>query len=963
MQQKTQPLSGVLSRAGAGALVPSITTALVAALFFLSGVSSLIYEILWMRMFTQVFGSTMAATSTVLAAFMAGLALGSYMIGTYADRHSQNALRIYAYLEVVIGVFGLLMPFFINALYVIYGFLFRNFEGSYVLMNGSRFILSSVLILIPTTMMGATLPVISKHFVFSHRTLCRWVGLLYGINTFGAVAGSFVSGFFLVARLGVTRTIYVAAALNFAVAFFALFLARISSPGEETAEASSESAPEIWSAFDAPAAKRIRNLLLLVCFGAGCSSLAMEVIWTRLLVYIIDSTVYAFCTMLTTFLFGIALGGIVISAVYGRIKNEVRWLGTLNILVGLSGLAVIVIVMNTAVFQLFFHRIIIHAFGVGWWSRNSIKFLMAFSIMLVPTVLLGMAFPLLCKIYTRSIKELGGSIGTVYAVNTFGAVIGSLGAGFVMIPLLGITRSIVMVSGIGLILGLSLLLTGSRRVSVWVFSEGALVLGLCAALFLISPDILSRVYSGSLPNSEMVYYYEGKSGTVTVQKYPGDIRYISVNATDVAGTEFSLRTTQKFQAHAPMLVHGHAKKVLQIGFGSGETSHVVTLYPIERFDLAEIDANVIKTSERFFADINHEVTKDPKFHPIIIDGKNYVSMTDEKYDVILNDSTYPHKSGSSSLYTRDHFMACRRHLNEGGVLTTWTSLDLKPEDFETLVKTFQSVFPYTTVWLARNCLNKHVVIMGTLEPFEIDFDRMAELMSMPAIKADLEEVRLENPFAFLASFVMDPTEARRYSENAPIHSDDHPTLQFSAGRNLTHVSYWALNQEKFLRFQSSVIPFLRFSETHGEKTEAIVEKMMRYERSARHLSRVKLWELIDEVKEGKRYARVLTPERRKELETALQINPDDENARFFLEESDELMRRLEEMALAEPGNARLFYELGCAYRDQERYPEAIAALTRATSLSGNNHRFQKTLQETVARAKKAGTAHPMSAGP
>jgi spermidine synthase len=435
-----------------------------------------------------------------------------------------------------------------------------------------------------------------------------------------------------------------------------------------------------------------------------------------------------------------------------------------------------------------------------------------------------------------------------------------------------------------------------------------------------------------------------------------------VNATDVAGTEFSLRTTQKFQAHAPMLAHGHAKNVLQIGFGSGETSHVLSLYPVERIDVAEIDINVLKTSEKFFDDINHGVTGHPKFHPIIIDGKNYASLTDEKYDVIMNDSTYPHKAGSASLYTRDHFMACRQRLNEGGIMTSWTSVDLHPEDLQTLVKTFQSVFPHMTLWVTRNCLNKNVLIMGTMEPFEIDFDRVSELMSDPAIKADLEEVRLDNPYALLASLVMNPDACRRYSEHAPIHSDDYPTLQFSAGRNLTHLSYWARTQEQFLRFQSSIIPYLRFSGSRDEEAGAVRQIMMRYERSAVHLSKVKLLELIDELQEGKLFVRVLTRERRNELEAALRINPDDQNARYFLQESDDMLRELEEMARVETGNARLFFELGCAYRDLERYPEAIAALTRASSLDPYSRRFKIVLQETIDRAKKARAENPPDAG-
>jgi spermidine synthase len=926
---------------------------LVIVLFFLSGASSLIYEILWMRMFTQVFGSTTAATSTVLAAFMAGLALGSYLIGSYADRHPRNAVKMYAYLEAMIGIFGLLMPVLIQVLYLVYGWLFRNFEGNYILINCSRFILSLLVILVPTTMMGATLPVLSKHFVASHRTLCRWVGLLYGVNTFGAVVGSFVSGFFLVAWLGVTWTIYTAATMNFLIAIIALIIAGAGSSGAEDEaclvedNAVSEQEPTV-SVNISPG---VRKLLLVVCFGAGCTSLALEVIWVRLLVFVLDSTVYAFCTMLTAFLFGIALGGIIIAGVYGRIKNELRWLGTLEILVGLSGLATIGVIAHITTIDAALRKaIMVFVYG-GWWPNTALRFFEAFSIMLVPTVLMGMAFPLICKIYTRNISELGGSVGAVYAVNTFGAVLGSLGAGFVMIPLLGVARSIAIVAVIGVMLGGAVILVSRSRATGVLFAASTVVSVVCVVFIWNRPDIFSSVYSFPEPGSKLTYYYEGKSGTVTIHHYPPDERVLSVNGTGVAGTQFSLRTTQKLQAHIPMLVHGHAKKVMQIGFGSGESCHILSLYPVERIDLVEIDANVLEASDKFFRDLNHGIVRHPAFNAIIMDGKNYALLTDEKYDVIMNDSTFPGKSGSASLYTRDHFRACKQLLNEGGVMSSWIPLELKPEDFQNIAKTFQSVFPETTLWLANNCRNKHVLMVGTVEPFTVGFDRVAELMQQPAIREDLAEVVLDDPYAVLGSLVLAPDAVERYAALAPISSDDHPILEFSAGRHVGTAAFWAANHADFLKFRSSIVPYLRFSQSTGKDVSAVKDKMARYESANIHIDNARLSELKDEASGAYNAFRMITLERREEFEKALRINPGAENVRTFLAEGDEVVEALERSVERGPANARAFYELGCAYRGQRRYPKAIEALRRAVALDGTKQIYRDALQQALEESK------------
>lgn len=927
-------------------------------LFVLSGASGLIYEILWMRMFTQVFGSTTAATSTVLSAFMAGLALGSYLIGSYADSYRLKPLTLYAYLEGAIGIFGLLMPFLLQHVYSVYQWIFLNFQGN-LLLNLARFALSFLLILIPSALMGGTLPVLSRYFVQSRRELCRWVGLLYGVNTLGAVIGSFLSGFFLVGWLGVRHTGYVAVAINFAIALLALFIGTAASkesgaaPANPAADDPDEGEPTAGEEH-----KNIRRLLLLVCFFSGFTSLACEVMWTRLLVFVLDSTVYAFSTMLTTFLLGIAIGGFLISALSERVGNSLRWLGGLQIGVGLSGFATIVILAHMPAFDSALRSLISQVSYGGWWTSVSLKFIEAFLIMFVQTVLMGMSLPLICRIYTNNIRKLSGSIGVVYALNTCGAVIGSLLAGFVMIPSIGSVQSLAVTALIATAVGSIVLFSGVGSIAARRVSMATVGIAACAGLLIISPHGFSAIYNMHERGSRLAYFHEGRSGTVTIHIYPQEERLISVNGTNVAGTQFSLRTTQKLQAHIPMLLHGRARNVLQIGFGSGESCHVLSLYPLERIDLVEIDPDVLKTSDTFFSDLNQGIVHNPLFHPIIMDGKNYALLTEKRYDVVMNDSTFPGKGGSSCLYTRDHFLACRRLLNDGGVMSSWVPFELRPQEFQSIVKTFQSVFPYTTLWLANNCRNKHALLVGTVRPFAVDFERVEELMNIPAVKADLQSIDLASPFALLGAFSLDPDAAEAYSQHASLNSDDHPTLEFCAGRYPTQTGYWAANHADFLRFRSSIIKYLRFPKMSAPERAAALAAMQRQERANIHIDKARLYELMDEAQGNLAMFGLLTLERREEYEKALGINPGDVNVKKFLSQGDTSLALLEELAAKQPDNAEVLYNLGRAYRGCRKYQAAIDSFTKAASLDNTNGRYSKALSIALNESNLARNLKP-----
>ncbi|MBN2315782.1 MAG: fused MFS/spermidine synthase [Sedimentisphaerales bacterium] len=761
----------------------SVARKAVLPLFLVSGAAGLIYEITWTRIFGDVFGNTVFAVSTVLTAFMLGLALGGWFFGRIADR-TALPLKLYALLELAIGIYALILPTFLSATDVFYRWFLQHFHPGFYPLSLVRFVLSVVILLFPTILMGGTLPILS----------CLWenrssgesgkprtgqsVGLLYAINTFGAVAGCFLSGYVLIRLFGVSHTVYLAAGANIVVGLTAMGLSRLSTEPirHEHKRRARRSRSKPMQVTDPPDQRQ--RLVLMAVGLAGFCALALEVLWTRTLLFVLETSVYAFTSMLTCFILGIALGSFVCSRLpLGKIKKPIFYLGVVEFLIGVSVLLSIVLLGRIGMIDYY----IINKWGMrGLWQEAGLHFLDASIILLPPTILMGAAFPLAVEIGTRSSKGIGTRVGDIYASNTVGCTIGSFVAGFILIPLFGLRGGFLTILAIQFFLAAAVIFFSEVRrttcgISAIAISATVLLMG----LLLIPQDVFLQTINTYHHPSKIVYIKDDATGTVTVHDLPDGDRLIAVDGVDVAGMDLMLRTTQMLQAYAPLIVHSNPQKVLQIGFGSGETCGIGLAFGVEQYSIAEICPGVFEAG-KFFEDINRGSYKNPRLRKIIMDGKNFVKLTDEKFDIIMNDSTYPGTTGSSALYTYDHFSQCRERLTDEGVLSCWVPLDLRLEDFAIIVRSFQAAMPYSSLWMVNNCLNKHAVLMGTMLPTHIDFQRVKELVERPNVAADLLQINIHSVYEFLDCFVVGQEGLRTIGANGPLNTDDKPFLEFGA---------------------------------------------------------------------------------------------------------------------------------------------------------------------------------------
>jgi len=807
---------------------------IITLLFFISGITGLIYEVVWTRMFTSIFGNTTYAVSAVLAAFMGGLALGSFVIGRLEDK-KKHVLKSYAVLELGIGVMALLMPGILKGLNNLYALLFQNLDVSTGLMLIIKIVFSFIVLLIPTFLMGGTLPLLSKFVVRRKREIGIKVGLLYSVNTLGATAGCFLTGFLFLEILGISKTTQVAAVTNLFLSVLFLFLGLHFDSKEK--DKIHQGAPETI-AQDMINTKI--NFLLLVGFVlAGFISLSYEVLWSRLLVFKLHTTVYAFSIMLTTFLAGLGLGSLLFTLLErsGIIKNHFKVFGFIEAAIGILGLS--------SIFLFGRFEYISNLWEAITWREQIFKqIFLSGLIMIGPTILMGMTLPLVTRIYTRSINHVGESLGKLYSVNTLGGILGSLITGFFLVEWLGTQTCIVVISLVAVLLGSIIIavIPWRRHEKKGLYKKKlilpAMLWILVIIMLLILPaNILFQYYNIGEKQVDsqvkILYANEGVECITTVHRYPDGNRVISTGSMNVAGTDFTLRTTQKLQAHIPMLLHPNPKDVLQVGFGSGETSHILTTYETEHVDIVEISKGVIETSAHYFADINQDVIHNPKFRAIIMDGANYVALTDRKYDLILNDSIWPFYSGNSGLYTREYFENGRKHLKKGGIMTSWLPVEMPEESFKSLLYTFHSVFPHVSIWMAVTHYNKHALIVGSEYPLHIDMAVFLKRFKKFA-QDDLKLVNLNDPVYFLDAFKMDEKGLTGMVKKADLHTLDRPVLEF-APRFKNPGKDRARSYELIMRNTTSLLPCIKNNQLSVKQATKILKDLKIVNEATKHL--------------------------------------------------------------------------------------------------------------------------------
>ncbi len=847
----------------------------VLPVFFVSGAAGLVYQVVWTRKLTLLFGTTAYAISTVLSIFFLGLGVGSLIGGKFADR-TRHPLRWYGLFQCIIGcwaaLFILALPAFeAPAIMALRFFDFTRLAGIVL-----RALLTMALLFIPVTLMGTTLPLLSRFVTGNHRAPGGRIAALYAANTFGAVTGCFLAGFVLIAFLGYTRATFAGVTLNLLAGAAALCLSTRFEPladSSDTGLAPDGTAPmsdwqtaETLSRCPAPSAP---TLLLGATVTCGFSGLALEVIWTRLLTIVFLGTTYAYTTMLTAFLCGIAAGGACAALIAERIQRRQALAG---IILMVLALCVIVLIIWTATLP---ERFIAmnHRFRGEWTAVTINTFLLCFLTLFPMTFLFGLAFPLIIRAYGSAANaRTGRAVGHVYGANTFGGVCGAIFGGFLLLPILGAHTGILLISGLLFCMGLALLWCCNQTPMLRKAVAGlALAAFYGVALYNAPNDVSLALNVGYVPaDHRVIFFREGAEGTVVVSEpetaTEGRDRILWINRVQAtASIERGVRIN-RFDGILPLLFGRDHHDVLFMCFGSGVTSGILALQDYDMIDAVEISAEVIEAAPLFERD-NLRVLHNPKVQLHIDDGRNFLLRANRRYDVISFAPMPLALAGVSSFYTREYYELCLSRLKPGGVVSQWIPLHSNdPELVRALARTFISVFPEYCAFF----INADIFLVGSDQPLQMHYQRAREQIDIPALRDALEDAGLGDVVEIMACYLLDKSGLDAFTHGAKVLSDDRPWAEFVAPR-LVYAEQVPASLEALMPLMTHPVEAIAPESIDSEGRKAVA---LRYESRKQ-----------DMIALHQHYSSAMYTDNIVDAFIAsLEIDPDNHNAKYYLRE-------------------------------------------------------------------------------
>lgn len=720
-------------------------------------------EVVWFKYLNLTLGSTTAATATLLAVFMGGLALGSWAFGRRAPRLSRPAMT-YGLLEAGIGLFALGTPLLFEAVQRGYVFAYRNFGAGPGVLLLVRVALAAAALLVPTVLMGGTFPVLSR-LVERMESPGRRSARLYAANTTGAVAGVALAGLLFIPGFGLRVTLLFSACVSLVAALSAFAIQR-----ERLAPAPPR------------AEERPLGIWLTVAFLTGAGAMAVEVLWTRVLVLYLGSSVYSFSLMLAVYLVGLAVGSLAGAVL--PVRDPRRAIAALQLGLGAS---LITQVIAFPSYQKVLVAIATQVFRARTYGAVLVSETIAtLAYLFVPTFLMGATFAVVLRAVCRSRDTAPREAGSVYASNTFGSIIGALIAGFLAIPLFGTQNSLLAAGFLSAAVAL-LVLPGS-----WAVRVAPAAFAILALIPRRDGVILASGPFTDVAPGNVLFYDEDVTATVAVKRFnqPPALS-LELNGVNVAGTTPDLIVVQKLQGHLPLLLAGRPEKVLHVGFGSGGTAHAVSLQPVSQIRVVEISPEVLRAAGRFFRPVNGGVLRDPRLTATINDGRNFILASPETFDVILSDSIHPRYAGNGSLYTEEYFRLCAKRLRPGGVVSMWLPMySLLPENYRSIVRAFRDVFPNVSIWYPHSVENSFTIVIATPEKTVRLKDIAARIESSSGIKRDLAEIGADDPADLLSYLLLGPDEVTAWVGNSEPHLDDRPSVEYESGRTLEHLRTW-----------------------------------------------------------------------------------------------------------------------------------------------------------------------------
>ena len=907
----------------------------VLGFFCISGACGLLYQVVWTRKLALLLGSASYAVSTVLSIFFLGLGVGSLWGGRLADR-SRRPLFIFAIFEILIGIWALLFIWMIHGGEAFVVDLLRPWVASRMGGVAVRATLALAFLIVPVTLMGATLPLLARFVAHDSRARTLRIGTLYSVNTFGAVAGCVLTGFYLIEWLGYTWTTCTGASANILVGFAALAVSRPIG----MASAQTNTPDETLSGISHRAAWSAAAAFAL----SGFCALALEVLWTRLLVVVFMGTTYAFTTMLATLLLGIAAGSMVVSPVLERVRHPISFFGGILAATGLACLAMLPVFAHLPDWYAAWRA----SAGAEWHGVVRAKFWLSFAALFPPTFLFGATFPCVVRAVAAGSPQLGRRVGRLYALNTFGGVLGALAGGYVLLPVIGVHRSIMVLSALLFMGGLWLIVVcPTRRRLPKLVGANILAFALFILWFFIPLDVGTALNRGFLPKDHHVIHYdEGVEGTVVVSE-PDDAaggrdRVLWINAVQATTTIEKGVKMNRFQGVLPMFFDREPETALFMCFGSGITAGTLGQFDFDRIDAVEIASDVLDAAPMFAAD-NFNVTENGKINFIIDDGRNFLLTTTHAYDLITFEPMPLAIAGVANFYTVEFYEQCLAHLTPGGIVSQWIPLhSLNPDLVQSLTYTFTRVFPEYAVFF----VNADLFIIGSREPLHIDYGQLeARLAAKPDVVRALHDVGFPDLEELVSTFFMDKTATDAYVQGGRLMTDDRPWAEFLAPR---------------LMFESTVKDSLADLIPHYQSpTQMLVQEPPAPASVVQALNRRAEARRQDLAGLKKYYAGAFGNRGEKEFVAALEIDDKDATAKYYLRqiaqndvpllinwgEHDKAFAFLEPL-LEHAGDVALFHKLaGDTHYDAKQYDAALAAYEAYAARGGDDPKTLQRLEE------------------
>ncbi|WP_085714915.1 fused MFS/spermidine synthase [Pseudomonas sp. B28(2017)] len=740
-----------------------------ALLLFISGAAALVYQVLWIKQLSLVVGVEVYAITTGISAFFAGLALGGLLFGRWADR-LQHPVLLYAGLEVLVAVLGVGATFAMSLAAGPFAWLEQQ-------IGLLAWVLPFTLVGLPALLMGGTLPVLVRSLATDPQHLGKAGGHLYAANTAGAIAGTLLAGFVLIATLGVRGSALAAAMLNLLAAAGALWLQRHHSPATN--------APVRHHADKAP-----DRLALWLYSIAGGVALGYEVVWSQSIVQFMSTRTYAFAVVLATYLTGLFLGSALLARRVDRLRDPWGVFGLLIAGAGLIALLEIALLGRWLVSAQSVVEAWVLSLGASELPGMTARFAVAaLSIVFVPTVLLGAAFPVALRLSVGR-DHVGRNVGEVVAFNTLGGIIGVMLCGFVLIPLLGLVRTLGLLAIIAAGIGCLAVRKGhgvkkGRR-------QGVIAVGLLSvAVALLTPvNKLASLLPGAR-NGTLAFYEEGRGGTVAVVtqgKGQKAFQRLYIQGVSNTGDAMPSLRYMRIQALLPLLIHnGEPRSALVIGFGTGITAGALTRYPgLEHRVVAELLPSVVKAAPLFKGNFN--AAADPGIDVRLRDGRQELLRNPQHYDLITLEPPPPSAAGVVNLYSRDFYQLAASRLQKQGLVAQWLPLPTQNiDDSRSLVRSFLDAFPYASVWTSEF---HEMLLVGSLEPIELDAAKISQRFQQDTVRSTLQDVGIGSAAALLATWVTDRNGLERFAADAQPVTDDQPRIEYAPwvrAREITRV--------------------------------------------------------------------------------------------------------------------------------------------------------------------------------